>query len=124
MKLTNASHYPQMWLMRAGLWLSNFDRQHLWVKYALVLLFFGTTTLFMGEYTWSDYRALRERKSMVRKEINRLTPLLQADSVNLEELKALGPEVEVIAREKYLMKSPGEEIFLIKSTPTHDNDKE
>ncbi len=101
--------------------LSQLDTRFKWAKYVLVALFFLSYLLFWGgKYTVMDYFRLQRRGQVLQGEIDKITPKLQEDSVRLRELRHLGRGTEVIAREKYLMKSPGEQIFLITQDSTNN----
>lgn len=99
--------------------LSQVDRRFRWAKYVLVAIF-ASSSLFFGEYTVIDYFKLQRRGQVLQGEIDKLTPKLQEDSIRLRELRHLGRGTEVIAREKYLMKSPSEQIFLITQDSTNN----
>lgn len=108
----NLKRYILRGLSKIHRGLSILDHRHRWIKY-LVVVILASTSLFFGQYTIIDYVKLEERKQMLESEIDKLEPKLQEDSVKLDELKHLGRGTEAIAREKYLMKSPGEQIFLL-----------
>ena len=90
--------------------LSQVDRRFRWAKYVLVAVL-ASSSLFFGEYTVIDYFKLQRRGQVLQGEIDKLT---------LRELRHLGRGTEGIAREKYLMKSPGEQIFLITQDSTNN----
>lgn len=100
-------------LLQSFAWLKDFDAQHWWVKYVAFLVFIILQTLVFGNNTLKDYWALRERQTMMRQTIESLRPEYTADSLRLSELREQGEQIERIAREKYLMKSPNEEIFIV-----------
>lgn len=97
------------------LWCKRLDERFWWAKFVLLTLFILLSTLMWGRYTFSDYWLVEQRRATLQREINSIKPQLTADSLRLVRVKELGREVEAIARERYLMKSPGEEIFIIKS---------
>lgn len=111
------------WAHKGRKALRAFDRRHLWVKYLIVFAYFSVSTLFFGEHTVMGYWENYQRQQTLNQEIKRIEPQFKRDSAYLERLKGLGAEVEVIAREKYLMKSPGEEIFIIKMDTTKLNEE-
>lgn len=108
-------------LTKTGNTLSSLDKRYLWAKYVLVSLFAFSAIVF-GDYTIMDYVKLQTRGQLLQSEINKLEPKLQEDSLRLDELRHLGRGTEAIAREKYLMKAPGEQIFLI--TPDSINQQD
>lgn len=90
------------------------DEKRPWIKFVLSFIGIALITFVWGNNTIWDYYKVVQRAGAIRDEINEIKPQLEADSIRLSELKELGEEVEVIARERYLMKSPGEEIFLLR----------
>lgn len=90
------------------------DEERPWIKFVLSFIGIALITFVWGNNTIWDYYKVVQRAGAIRDEINEIKPQLEADSIRLSELKELGEEVEVIARERYLMKSPGEEIFLLR----------
>lgn len=95
-------------------WSVGVNRRFFWLKYVLVFTFIFFTTFGISERNILDYIKLEERYRYINNEIEREQSLLSADSLRLNELKSLGKSVENIARERYLMKSPGEQVFIIK----------
>ncbi len=93
---------------------ASINRRFFWLKYILVFAIVFTTTFVLSNRSLMDYLRLEERYLYINKEIEREQELLSADSLRLNELKSLGKSVENIARERYLMKAPGEEVFIIK----------
>lgn len=93
--------------------LSAYDNRYYLVKYAVALILAIVYTLFMGHDTILDERSVKARRAYLLEEQERLEPLFATDSARLERIKAQGAEVEHIAREKYLMKAPGEEIYIV-----------
>lgn len=76
-----------------------------------------------GNNDLKDYWSLEERRQLIQGEIDELEPKLAADSTRLEDIKNQGREIEAVARERYLMKSPGEQIFIIKQDSSHNTKK-
>lgn len=110
-------------LSEVGRWLLQFDERHRWVKYLLfpaVIL----PTLFLAESNIFEFYKLKERQLYLNSEIDDLRPRLTQDSLRLEQLREQSHELEHIARERYLMKAPGEEIFIIQTRASEDKPKD
>lgn len=82
-------------------------------KYVLVLiaavvwiLFFDQNNLFQQYRLSRELRDLKQEKKYYSEEISR-------DSTEIEKLKNNPQELERYAREKYLMKKEGEDIFIV-----------
>lgn len=89
-------------------------------KYIVVIALFVAYTLLMGRFSISDYWSIKERETYLRQEIETLAPQLSADSLRLKQLRDQGADqVEYVAREQHLMKSPGEDIYVINEEVAH-----
>lgn len=97
--------------------LLSWDARYKWGKYALAFLIVGGYTCGRGDYTLRRYIELKQRQYKVADELDELIPRFLSDSLRLENIRTNPEEVEYIAREKYLMKSPGEEIYIFKPSP-------
>ena len=83
-------------------------------KYIVVSLLFLIWILFIHEYnllffanTKQEIRQLESQKNYYKEEIKK-------DSTNLYKIKNIKEDQEKFARERFLMKKEGEEIFIIK----------
>lgn len=91
-----------------------FNGRHRWFKYAIATSLIVTYTLTQGRFSLADYWSIEERESYLRDEIEALAPQLSTDSLRLKQLRDQGPDqVEYVAREQHLMKSPDEDIYII-----------
>lgn len=91
------------------------DKQYLWAKYALAALLVGVYTFALGDNTLLDWFRMSSRKSYLQEEIAHFESIYKADSARLSVIKTQKDRVERIARERYLMKLPGEDIYIIKT---------
>lgn len=90
------------------------DDRYWWAKFILSLIVVAVPVFIFGNNTITDYFALLRRQHVLEREIAEIKPRLRADSLRLSSLKNMGQEIEFIARERYLMKAPGEDIYIIK----------
>lgn len=90
------------------------NRRFIWLKYVVVFVVIFVGTLMSSDKNIFNYLEMEERSDYINNEIERERALLTTDSLRLKELKGLGKGVENIARERYLMKAPGEQVFIIK----------
>ena len=102
--------------------LIGFGRRHSWLRYVLVGAVTIVFTLFIGERTIFSYMRHKERKAFLEKEYNYYRPRYEADSARLSEIRNNPELIEHIAREKYYMHAPGEELFVI-APPEQTQDK-
>lgn len=77
-------------------------------------------TFALGERNLWQYYLLQDRASYLHEQIDYYRPRLEADSLRIEQIQRKGAEVEFVAREQYLMKSPGEHIYILSEAPTAD----
>ena len=89
--------------------LRDFNRRHPSLRYIAVGL---ATVSYLGHM---------KRKAFLQKEYNYYRPRYEADSARLSEIKDNPELIEHIAREKYYMHAPGEELFII-TTPSEDKE--
>lgn len=94
--------------------LREFNRRFWLLKYLATAAFILGVALFTGDRTLPAYLKLEERSRYISNEIEREAEMFLRDSTRVSELKELGVGVEEIARERYLMHAPGEEVFIIK----------
>lgn len=104
-------------------WLYRLDERQRWLKFVLVAVAIFLMAFVFGNNDLKDYWSLEERRQLIQGEIDELEPKLAADSTRLEDIKNQGREIEAVARERYLMKSPGEQIFIIKQDSSHNTKK-
>lgn len=95
-----------------------FDRRRPMIKFVAFASVAVLYVMFLGEYPIWDYIEINQRKRFLENEIEEYAPRLTTDSLRLVQIKNMGRQVEHVAREQYLMKSPGEEIYIIKAAPT------
>lgn len=90
------------------------DRHHWWAKFVAAGVLMGVYAMGMGRYRLSEYYSLEQRESYLQEELEVYRPMLKADSARLVRLREMGRQVEYVARERYLMKSPGEDIYIVR----------
>ena len=76
---------------------------------AIALLLIG----IVDEHSFRKYAMLTVRENEVREELRQAEENFARDSTRLQLLKANHQGVERIARERYFMKRPNEEIFVL-----------
>lgn len=92
------------------------DKRYLWAKYAIATLLVAVYTFALGDNTLLDWVRMSSRKSYLQEDIEHFESIYKADSTRLSVIRTQKDRVERIARERYLMKSPGEDIYIIKTT--------
>lgn len=90
------------------------EQRYKWIKYIVVFLIATIYTTGWGEYRIDRYITLKNRQALVQEMIDTLVPQFQSDSIRLENIRTNPDAIEQIARERYYMKSKGEEIYIIK----------
>ncbi|MDY3090341.1 MAG: septum formation initiator [Porphyromonas sp.] len=103
--------------------LREFNRRFWFLKYLATAAFILGVAFFTGDRTLPAYLRLEERDSYISAEIKREAEMFQRDSTRVSELKELGLGVEEIARERYHMHAPGEEVFIIKRPDSMANEQ-
>lgn len=89
----------------------NWVRNH---KYLITLLLFAVIIGFIDENSiWRRVRYAREEMAL-RDEIERYQREYEESTERLNELAADSESIERIAREKYFMKQPNEDVFVFK----------
>lgn len=78
--------------------------------FCVVMLFLDKNDVFTQLERRKELRALQQSKAWY-------TAQLAAERKELEALKSNPATLEKVAREKYLMKKDGEEIFLVSENP-------
>lgn len=82
-------------------------------KYALSLIVFLTWMLFFDQYNLFYQYELRSELNDLRRSKDWYKEQIQQTKEDLDELLTDDKKLERFAREKYLMKKPNEEIFVI-----------
>lgn len=91
----------------ASLW--TFVRRH---KYLLTLCIFGVIIVFLDENSIIRRLSYTREEMLLREEISKYRSEYEENTKRLNELQADSSAIERIAREKYLMKKPNEDIFV------------
>ncbi|MCC8187391.1 MAG: septum formation initiator family protein [Bacteroides sp.] len=81
-------------------------------KYLITLLAFGVIIGILDENSWSRRWQYEREIQQLRKEIERYRSEYEESTRMLQELTTNPEAIERIAREKYLMKKPNEDIFV------------
>ena len=102
--------------------LRDFNRRHPSLRYIAVGLATVVFCFFLGERTVFSYLGHMKRKAFLQKEYNYYRPRYEADSARLSEIRNNPEHIERIAREKYYMHAPGEELFVL-APPEQTKDK-
>ncbi|MDO4163813.1 MAG: septum formation initiator family protein [Bacteroides sp.] len=91
----------------ASLW--SFVRRH---KYIITLLLFAVIIVFVDENSLMRRWAYTREENRLREEIARYRADYEENTERLNELALDSGAIERIAREKYLMKKPNEDIYV------------
>lgn len=91
----------------ATLW--SFVRRH---KYVITLLLFAVIIIFLDENSLMRRWAYTREGNRLREEIARYRAEYEENTERLNELALDSGAIERIAREKYLMKKPNEDIYV------------
>ncbi len=95
--------------------LKAIDKQYWWIKFVCITLLVVLPTLFWGRYKLSEYWSIKQRLDNLQSEIDLVQPELEKDTERLKRIREQDKAIEAIARERYLMKEAGEDIFVLKS---------
>ena len=87
----------------------NFIGRH---KYIITLLVFGVIIVFLDENSLVQRARHQEEINVLNSEIAKYREQFEEDTRKLKELTNNPEALEKIAREKYLMKKPNEDIFI------------
>ncbi|MCD7898863.1 MAG: septum formation initiator family protein [Bacteroides sp.] len=79
-----------------------------WITIAVFLLIIG----FLDENSWVRRAAYQREINQLKKEIEKYRSEYEESTKRLDELTANPEAIERIAREKYLMKKPNEDIYV------------
>lgn len=93
----------------ASLWA--FVRRH---KYLITIILFGVIIGFLDENSCVRRAGYLKEASRLRSEIEKYRKEYEENTERLNELVVDSSAIERIAREKYLMKKPDEDIFVFK----------
>ena len=86
-----------------------YSRQH---KYLLTIVIFGVIIVFLDENSLIQRQKHRQEIRTLTNEIEKYRKQFEEDTRKLKELTNNPEAMEKIAREKYLMKRPDEDIFI------------
>ena len=89
--------------------LWNFIGRH---KYMITLVAFGVIIVFLDENSLIQRAKHKEEINTLNREIAKYREQFEEDTRKLKELMNNPEALEKIAREKYLMKKPNEDIFI------------
>jgi cell division protein DivIC len=81
--------------------------------YVGIVFFFLIWMLFFDEYNWIRIRRDSLKYNALKKETEYFHKKISTDKKSLKALKTDTSELEKFAREKYLMKKPNEDVFVI-----------
>ena len=87
----------------------NYIRQH---KYLITIALFGVIIVFLDENSLIQRAQHRQEINDLRTEIEKYRKQYEDDTERLKELTTNPEALEKIAREKYYMKKPNEDIFI------------
>ena len=87
----------------------NYIRRH---KYLITIVAFLVMIVFLDENSLIQRAKHKREISTLNSEINRYRKQYEEDTRKLKELMNNPEALEKIAREKYLMKKPNEDIFI------------
>lgn len=91
----------------ASLWL--FVRKN---KYLITLILFAVLIIFVDENSMIRRAGYKREESRLREEIEKYRSDYEENTRRLNELAVDSGAIERIAREKYLMKKPNEDIYV------------
>ena len=87
----------------------NYIRKH---KYLITIVSFLVIIVFLDENSLIQRNKHREEINALTSEIEKYRKQFEEDTRKLKELTSNPEALEKIAREKYLMKKPNEDIFI------------
>ena len=87
----------------------NYIRQH---KYLITIVAFLVIIVFLDENSLIQRNKHRQEINALTSEIEKYRKQFEEDTWKLKELTSNPEALEKIAREKYLMKKPNEDIFI------------
>ena len=89
--------------------LWNFTGRH---KYIITLIIFGIIIVFLDENSLIQRARHKDEIKTLKNEISKYRVQFEEDTERLKEITNNPEALEKIAREKYLMKKPNEDIFI------------
>ncbi|MBE6282603.1 MAG: septum formation initiator family protein [Bacteroides sp.] len=89
--------------------LWNFIGRH---KYIITLIIFGIIIVFLDENSLIQRARHKDEIKTLKNEISKYRVQFEEDTERLKEITNNPEALEKIAREKYLMKKPNEDIFI------------
>ena len=89
--------------------LWNFIGRH---KYIITLIIFGIIIVFLDENSLIQRARHKDEIKTLKNEISKYRVQFEEDTERLKEITNNPEALEKIAREKYLMKKPDEDIFI------------
>lgn len=89
--------------------LWNFIGRH---KYIITLVIFGIIIVFLDENSLIQRARHKDEIKTLKNEISKYRVQFEEDTERLKEITNNPEALEKIAREKYLMKKPNEDIFI------------
>lgn len=89
--------------------LWNFIGRH---KYVITLIIFGIIIVFLDENSLIQRARHKDEIKTLKNEISKYRVQFEEDTERLKEITNNPEALEKIAREKYLMKKPDEDIFI------------
>jgi len=99
----------------------DFVRQH---KYAVVTLFFLISIGFVGDSSLLRRITNRHYMNVLQDEINTYQDAFSRDTRTLKSLQHDPRTLEKVARERYLMRRPNEDVFVFEEDLTPSSPKE
>jgi len=96
-------------VMSKLLTLWNFIGRH---KYIITLIIFGIIIVFLDENSLIQRARHKDEIKTLKNEISKYRVQFEEDTERLKEITNNPEALEKIAREKYLMKKPDEDIFI------------
>jgi cell division protein FtsB len=87
--------------------------QKSWARYVLALLIFLVWITFFDRYSLVEKARLRADVHALQRKSDYYSDKLSEDTRRIEELRGDREELEKFARERYFMKRPNEDLFII-----------
>ena len=93
-------------------------------KYLITIVIGMLIVGVVDENSFRKYAILRMRQNELQQEYDKFHEQYERDSLRLQALEASQRGVERIARERYFMKRPNEDIFVLSTDERIDEDAE
>lgn len=94
--------------------LLGLNKRYPWARYVIVGAGILSMSLFVGESNIINYVRNQHRRQVIQREYNEYLPHYVADSTRLSEIRENPEYINRIARERYYMHQPGEEVFVLR----------